>query len=1179
MNLSKIYSGDGLLIVNNSKKYIGMKGPVVLNEGASNEEFIFALNIVARCSYEVESMDKSNIILSSDYNGGFAVICFLDNTLVKTEFVIDSENEAIRIRYGSLNALEICGSYLYARFPYIWDVGYEQPRLDCYLVKKIILDSRYCGIKELHIQNSDLIINWKTFRKVKRIYQLDGIYTNPMYSNQGSATNDAIDNESTGECESVCRLFSKKGIFKKGINLSYTSYKIELPQNATFEDVKIIEPFIIRIVLESLKIRFPLIVKRTTEPKIIFNKASIEKVYFSESDNLVFDYTSPSKLIQLLTVESSLKETSFINNLEKCEKFIEDFFNISNTEGEIAEGLNLLNEYDNSHIYVNDKSKICIEELNKWFPNLRVENYKIDERIWSSQKKFKWEVDVFKEYFQKVKYSFCKNDRIKIKGCISEDIEVLDELQLYIESELKTLDLELLEIELIPSYKQGFHWIDLILIPKMKNVVVDKVYIYFKPFNSQNSKIKDEKNALPNLDFSKDNNGKWFDLPIRLIQELYPIDDVLEAKLNISRENVIFIEDDSMEVSYKFIAYSENKIYLIDEYEVKWTKRSYLSQFPHVGTVHPNTGYLSVIKNGSRIFDQKITTDLEKIWAYYQDEVLPNVTMHLQDKYPKFNSELQPFFSRLELNINVSEIDYILPYRQDQISSINSLHEDIYFVGLDYFRFLGLKYDNQLIDAPGLILPKISQKKGESGIEASLYVHKYSNPVAINEDKIHKIKSFNNSFYSKKISIESGEIVLWFEIEAGYKRKVFLLKMMIENNILSENLPCTLRFFCNNFELDVISRHNKCDSEKKPYTTKHIIGYKEYFNNIMNLKKNRLINTFVASKSFQNRFIFAVEMLGDDYSRMTSLVKRINNRPVFLIKNRHHANEVSSTNAAFETIDELLLEKNRKYIESLNIIILPFENVDGGALHHELQKENPYWKLHAARYNSLGKEFTYDYFNYKTQHSEALAYTNLWYKWIPDFIVDNHGVPSHEWEQQFSGYVSPWFRSFWLPKSLFYCYFWHLDKSIYPQQYSHFINLRKEISKSLNKDEEIFYWNKEWQEKYYKYAEKWMPNTYYSEFYENLIFYWINEEKNSESYRPSKRFNSLTALEWTTEVADETAQGEYLELCSRVHKTTNFAAMNYFIRLGVDYKVLDYEINDIYLSKIRKRYIGPEISN
>lgn len=74
------------------------------------------------------------------------------------------------------------------------------------------------------------------------------------------------------------------------------------------------------------------------------------------------------------------------------------------------------------------------------------------------------------------------------------------------------------------------------------------------------------------------------------------------------------------------------------------------------------------------------------------------------------------------------------------------------------------------------------------------------------------------------------------------------------------------------------------------------------------------------------------------------------------------------------------------------------ENPDGAEIHHELQKDNPYWSFYIARFNAIGKEFYYEHFNTETINTEALGLRKLWYTQLPDILADNHGVPTHEYE-------------------------------------------------------------------------------------------------------------------------------------------------------------------------------------
>lgn len=54
----------------------------------------------------------------------------------------------------------------------------------------------------------------------------------------------------------------------------------------------------------------------------------------------------------------------------------------------------------------------------------------------------------------------------------------------------------------------------------------------------------------------------------------------------------------------------------------------------------------------------------------------------------KISADLQPFFHELRLDVTASEPDYATGSREDLISSLDALHEDMYFVGSDYFKIM-----------------------------------------------------------------------------------------------------------------------------------------------------------------------------------------------------------------------------------------------------------------------------------------------------------------------------------------------------------------------------------------------------------------------------------------------------------------------------------------------------------
>ena len=97
----------------------------------------------------------------------------------------------------------------------------------------------------------------------------------------------------------------------------------------------------------------------------------------------------------------------------------------------------------------------------------------------------------------------------------------------------------------------------------------------------------------------------------------------------------------------------------------------------------------------------------------------------------------------------------------------------------------------------------------------------------------------------------------------------------------------------------------------------------------------------------------------------------------------------------------------------MNVILHPVENPDGAQMAFELQKLTPTHMLHAGRYSALGMDVASQVGLADPLLPESLVRGRVWRDWLPDIYLNPHGYPSHEWVQQFAGYVPPGFRSYW----------------------------------------------------------------------------------------------------------------------------------------------------------------------
>lgn len=783
------------------------------------------------------------------------------------------------------------------------------------------------------------------------------------------------------------------------------------------------------------------------------------------------------------------------------------------------------------------------------FPDVVFENYKAGKAVYEKTYDIPWEVDVFEEVMETSLYPKLKaGDQVTIHAALSEDIEVREKEIAKIREAVENKNAFLQKAEIVCAYKQGFSWIDEIIIPAVKGKSIDKFEIYFKPFLPEGQKDwLDENGATPKRTrLMEDTPERWFDLPIRYLQELYPIEDVIVKELGIGREQVEFLTYDGEEaITYLCKVYGNDELIYSDTYSAACSERPQMDEYPQLGKAHPATGYVKVYVNGVLTVDERIKTDLESVWDIYQAEVLPECKAYILEKTGGVvSSQLQPFFQKLHLDVTLSEPEYRVGCREDLISPLNALHEDMYFAGSDYFKYLGQMH-HTVIDAPGLILPDLHVGQGKPEFKVSLWEPLKGKSCIYQAENLvceQKMRS-EVSVWISEVAVSEGKLDVTIQTEGVEEAVVASYAKLFEEGVLGISREVKgygkLTFAAGN-------RYTaKCPVAAEPEKKKSIldidlherevIGYEMYMDIIEQLKEVPGIEVFRTAVSYAGRECYGI-WLKPEYEGYLSMTKYLTNRPSEYINARHHANEVSSTNAAFILLKKLLTEDQYKDLtKKMNLVIVPMENVDGAAIHYDLQKEHPYWTFHVARFNSIGKEFCYEYYQDDALNTEAMTTTRIVEKFVPDIMVDNHGVPAHEWEQQFSGYTSPAYKGFWLPRSLLYGYFWYAKEEAFEDNLSVSKKMEDVIADKIGEDAEMRSWNREWSAQFEKYAHAWMPLLFPADYYKEMINYWVPYETNPKNFYVAAKYPWITTVSYTSEVADETAQGEYLNLCARAH--------------------------------------------
>jgi hypothetical protein len=268
---------------------------------------------------------------------------------------------------------------------------------------------------------------------------------------------------------------------------------------------------------------------------------------------------------------------------------------------------------------------------------------------------------------------------------------------------------------------------------------------------------------------------------------------------------------------------------------------------------------------------------------------------------------------------------------------------------------------------------------------------------------------------------------------------------------------------------------------------------------------------------------------------------------------------VSSTSHILRLAELLATDPAYKSIlKRVNVILHPIENPDGAAMAYELQKLTPTHMLHAGRYSALGMDVASQVGNPDPILPESRVRMRVWSEWLPDIYLNPHGYPSHEWVQQFAGYVPPGFRSYWSTRG-WYTSVGGLRDPRYPEHGEAVAALREAITREINSNPDVRQMNLRHQSRYRRWAHGFAPNVFPQEIYRDTAIYYTDPE--SGEVRGSRRAGAsrfggggrasmgawpqVTFVSGGTEAPDETAQGEWLDLVTKPGFSYLMAHVNY----------------------------------
>lgn len=272
-------------------------------------------------------------------------------------------------------------------------------------------------------------------------------------------------------------------------------------------------------------------------------------------------------------------------------------------------------------------------------------------------------------------------------------------------------DPESSSVQVLSAFKQGFSWLRESVGPRLAGESVGEVVVEFL------------KNDPP-----KEWPQQAIHTPLRWLHEVFPIDEVLAADLGIEPERIRFemVEPESTPEStpalpppvYRVRAFAPGGRLLLDEtFDPVWTLRPYFDRFRDYEHVRVTTGWLTAVSGADTLAHERVVTDPEWFWDRFQAQTLPAVYDYVMDRHdgnPRAGRRDVPYFGALEVELELSEPDYRLGVDNEIASSMDALHEEVYFGTIEFFHLIGRNARGQDLTYPGRVVP-IMRPKGDGG--------------------------------------------------------------------------------------------------------------------------------------------------------------------------------------------------------------------------------------------------------------------------------------------------------------------------------------------------------------------------------------------------------------------------------------------------------------------------------
>ena len=488
----------------------------------------------------------------------------------------------------------------------------------------------------------------------------------------------------------------------------------------------------------------------------------------------------------------------------------------------------------------------------------------------------------------------------------------------------------------------------------------------------------------------------------RWLRELYPVAELLETRrpdLGVDLE----LGPERRAPRYLVEALDDQGRVITSESLAPPVAASPLSTGP---VVPATTGAVRVLVAGGVVAERLVASDANAFWAWFVREVIPGLTRRIEPG-------ASPCFHEIAVVAALSEPDERLPIDHETDSVLEALHEDVYFGLLEAFdQALASGAPRQV--NPGRILP-FFRGRPTAETRAQVTVRTWGS------DRIG-VTTAAGAF----VAAPACDATVCLQALHGRGADLETLTLATDRAEAIERLvwassTCPATFpggLTIQLALAEGSTHPAAFGPlalpaaptplpARPLHPREVADHARAW-----AAGTPTVRLATPHESALGQPLPVLEV-GWPAGPAVSRARRAAWKPTVLVSCRQHANEATSTNAAFAWLTDLLA--GGELLRFANIIVHPLENPDGARLHAALCSLAPNHMHHAARYTAFGADLQSE----PRVRGETIGESRLRHdsaaRWRPLLHLNNHGYPAHAWVRPQTGFVPRGFEDWSLP--------------------------------------------------------------------------------------------------------------------------------------------------------------------